>query len=168
MDSWGSWVCFSSVQERKSKMIMLYNLRGFAPELFRNVKEFLDTMTKVHPKHAVKFMKALAFESYPEGYKRIMAHASDPIAVPCIFHDKALCPETEQDDAYVARYAADLEPIRTMFYDADGPGVPKEAAAKARDIAIAEDVNAALELSKELRPPKQEPEGKDPYEDLPF
>jgi len=149
-------------------MIMLYNLRGFAPELFRNVKEFLDTMMKVHPKYAVKFMKALAFESYPEEYKRIMAHASDPIVCPCIFHDKALCPETEQDDAYVARYAADLEPIRKMLYDADGPGVPKEVAARARDVAISEDVNAALELSKELRPPKQEQEGKSPYEDLPF
>lgn len=149
-------------------MIMLYNLRGFAPELFRNVKEFLDAMMKVHPKYAVKFMKALAFESYPEGYKRIMASASNPIVCPCVFHSKDLCPETEQDDAYVARYATDLAPIRTMLYDADGPGVSKEVAARARDIAIAEDVDAALELSRELRPPKQKPEGKDPYEDLPF
>lgn len=149
-------------------MIMLYNLRGFAPELFRNVKEFLDTMRRIHPKYAVKFMKALAFEAYPEGYKRLMASASDPIVCPCVFHSKDLCPETEQDDVYVARYATDLAPIRAMLYDADGPGISKEAAARARDIAIAEDVDAALELSKELRPPKQEPKGKDPYEDLPF
>lgn len=149
-------------------MIMLYNLRGFAPELFRNAREFLDTMRNVHPKYAVSFMKALAFESYPEGYKRIMAEASAPIACPCIFYDKTLCPETEQDDAYVARYAADLLPIRDMLYAADGPGVSKETAARARDIAIAEDVNAALELTKELQPPKQKPKGKDPYEDLPF